>query len=95
MEDGQPIVDWEAFGRIFRMEILPLLQEYCSKEHAVLLRSWAWAWSMWRGSPFKSLMFFITPTSCSRPSPPGSRRSAAEAEGVTELTVEISLREWA
>jgi 5-methylcytosine-specific restriction protein B len=36
MDGGQPIVDPEAFGRIFRMEILPLLQEYCFEEYEQL-----------------------------------------------------------
>ena len=36
MDGDQPIVDPEAFGRIFRMEILPLLQEYCFEEYEQL-----------------------------------------------------------
>lgn len=34
--NGQPVADPEDFARIFRMEVLPLLQEYCFEEYGQL-----------------------------------------------------------
>lgn len=36
LQEGQPIVDSADFARIFRMEIVPLLQEYCFEEYEQL-----------------------------------------------------------
>ncbi len=36
LEKGEPITDADEFGRRFRQEILPLLQEYCYDDYAAL-----------------------------------------------------------
>jgi hypothetical protein len=36
IRDGEPIADAEGFARVFRQEVLPLLQEYCYDDYATL-----------------------------------------------------------
>jgi hypothetical protein len=36
IRDGEPIADAEGFARVFRQEVLPLLQEYCYDDYTTL-----------------------------------------------------------
>jgi len=38
LEDGQPVKTWARFTRILRDDILPLVEEYCYEDYAVLER---------------------------------------------------------